>query len=315
MASSPSSRPKELESPPKRLSLPKDSGKGVKQPVVPYDPLQRYLSEIGQYKLLTREEEQELGHRIQETGDPEAARIMVTANLRLVVKIALEFQQVWMSGVLDLIQEGNMGLLQAVSKFDPYKNVKFSYYASFWIKAYILKYIMDNWRMVKIGTTQAQRKLFFRLKKEKQALTDQGFSPQPKLLAGRLGVSERDVIDMEQRMDGWDASLDAPLTDDSDTQRIDLFVDDQEGTDDQVARKEIEQILRDKIGLFKKTLTPREREIFELRIFSENPETLQDIGDRYKISRERVRQIENAVIRKLRTFMKEELPDFENYAP
>jgi len=281
--------------------------------VVLYDPLQRYLAEISQYKLLTREEEQRLSRRIQKTGDPKAAHIMITANLRLVVKIAFEFQQMWMNNLLDLIQEGNIGLLQAVSKFDPYKNIKFSYYASFWIKAYILKYIMDNWRMVKIGTTQAQRKLFFRLKKEKQALTDQGFSPQPKLLANRLGVTEQDVIDMEQRMDGWDASLDAPLSDDSDSQRLDFFVGEHVSTDEQLAKKQIEQLLRDKITLFKEKLTPREREIFELRVFSEDPETLQDIGDRYKISRERVRQIENAIIQKMRTFMKKELPDFDSY--
>ena len=128
--------------------------------LVKFDPLQRYLSEISKYKLLTREEEKELAIKIQEYGDSEAAYAMVTANLRLVVKIALEFQRVWMQNLLDLIQEGNIGLMQAVKKFDPYKNVKFSYYSSFWIKAYILKFIMDNWRLVKIGTTQGQRKLF-----------------------------------------------------------------------------------------------------------------------------------------------------------
>ena len=132
-----------------------------------------------------------MGRRIQEDNDQEAAYILTTSNLRLVVKIALEFQRIWMQNLLDLIQEGNIGLVRAVKKFDPYKNVKFSYYASFWIKAYILKFIMDNWRMVKIGTTQGQRKLFFRLKKEKQRLIEQGFDPKPKLLSERLGVSEQ----------------------------------------------------------------------------------------------------------------------------
>ena len=147
--------------------------------IVRYDPLQRYLMEISQYRLLTREEEINLAKRIQETGDRDAAYVLVTSNLRLVVKIALEFQRIWMQNLLDLIQEGNIGLMQAARKFDPYKNVKFSYYASFWIKAYILKFIMDNWRLVKIGTTQGQRKLFFKLKKEKQNLIDQGFDPKP----------------------------------------------------------------------------------------------------------------------------------------
>jgi len=138
--------------------------------LVKFDPLQRYLTEISNYKLLTREQEKELGIQVREHGNKEAAYRLVTSNLRLVVKIALEFQRVWMQNLLDLIQEGNIGLMQAVKKFDPYKNVKFSYYASFWIKAYILKFIMDNWRLVKIGTTQGQRKLFFKLKKEKQKL-------------------------------------------------------------------------------------------------------------------------------------------------
>ena len=191
--------------------------------LVKFDPLQRYLSEISKYRLLTRDEERDYGIRVKEQGDKEAAYALVTANLRLVVKIALEFQRVWMQNLLDLIQEGNIGLMQAVKKFDPYKNVKFSYYASFWIKAYILKFIMDNWRLVKIGTTQGQRKLFFKLKKEKQRLIDQGFDPKPKLLSERLGVSEREIVDMDQRLDGWDVSLDAPLKNDSETERIEFL--------------------------------------------------------------------------------------------
>jgi RNA polymerase sigma-32 factor len=238
---------------------------------------------------------------------------MVTANLRLVVKIALEFQRVWMQNLLDLIQEGNIGLMQAVNKFDPYKNVKFSYYASFWIKAYILKFIMDNWRLVKIGTTQGQRKLFFKLKKEKQKLIDEGFDPKPKLLSERLGVSEREIVDMDQRLDGWDVSLDAPLKDDSDTERIEFLGADVESTEDQVAKKEMEALLHNKISEFKKMMTSRELDIFEQRIFSDSPATLQEIGDRYSISRERVRQVEKNIIKKMREFFKREIPDFDMY--
>ncbi len=281
--------------------------------LVKFDPLQRYLAEISKYNLITREQEQELGRKIQEEGDTEAAYVLVTANLRLVVKIALEFQRLWMQNLLDLIQEGNIGLIQAVRKFDPYKNVKFSYYASFWIKAYILKFIMDNWRLVKIGTTQGQRKLFFKLKKEKQKLVDQGFDPKPKLLSEKLGVSEREIVDMDQRLNGWDVSLDAPLKDDSDTERIELLDTDVESTEDRVARKEIENLLHNKIDEFKKTMSPRELEIFEKRIFSDTPATLQKIGDRYGISRERVRQVENNIIKKLREYFKREIPDFESY--
>jgi RNA polymerase sigma-32 factor len=281
--------------------------------IVKFDPLQRYLSEISKHKLLTREQEIELGKRVMEDDDSEAAYILVTANLRLVVKIALEFQRVWMQNLLDLIQEGNIGLMQAVKKFDPYKNVKFSYYASFWIKAYILKFIMDNWRLVKIGTTQGQRKLFFKLKKEKQKLMDEGFDPKPKLLSQKLGVSEREIVDMDQRLDGWDVSLDAPIKDDSDTERMELLNTDVESTEDRMAKKEIESLLHNKIAEFKKTMTTRELEIFEKRIFSDSPETLQEIGDRYNISRERVRQVEKNIVKKLRDFFKREIPDFDFY--
>jgi RNA polymerase sigma-32 factor len=293
-----------------------DAGKTSKsgdRALVKFDPLQRYLSEISKYNLLTREQERELGIRYQEYGDLDAAYVLVTSNLRLVVKIALEFQRVWMQNLLDLIQEGNIGLMQAVKKFDPYKNVKFSYYASFWIKAYILKFIMDNWRLVKIGTTQGQRKLFFKLKKEKQKLIDQGFDPKPKLLSERLGVTEREIIDMDQRLDGWDVSLDAPLKDDSDTERIEFLSADAVSVEDQVAKKEMETLLREKIAEFRKKMTDRELEIFDSRIFSDTPATLQEIGDRYGISRERVRQVEKNIVKKMREYFKKEIPDFEVY--
>jgi len=282
--------------------------------LVKLDPLQRYLNEISRYGLLSREEEKEMAVKVYEHDDPDAAYIMVTSNLRLVVKIALEFQRIWMQNLLDLIQEGNIGLMHAVRKFDPYKNVKFSYYASFWIKAYILKFIMDNWRLVKIGTTQGQRKLFFKLKKEKQKLIDEGFDPKPKLLSERLGVSEKEIIDMGQRLDGWDVSLDAPLKNDSDSERIDFISTEDESIDDRVAKKEMETILHEKIEEFRKKMTKREVEIFNQRIFSDDPVTLQEIGDKYGISRERVRQIEKNIVKKMRDFFKREIPDFDSFA-
>lgn len=295
-------------------TTPKSKEKGTTEKnLVKFDPLQRYLHEISQYKLLTREEEQELGKRVQEDGDQEAAYKLITSNLRLVVKIALEFQRIWMQNLLDLIQEGNIGLMQAVKKFDPYKNVKFSYYASFWIKAYILKFIMDNWRLVKIGTTQGQRKLFFKLKKEKQRLIDEGFDPKPKLLSDRLGVSEKEIVDMDQRLDGWDVSLDAPLKDDSNTERIEFLTTDADSVEERVATKEIEALLHNRVFEFKKKLSKRELEIFDNRVFSDNPMTLQDIGDRYGISRERVRQVEKNIIKKMKAFFKDQLPEFESY--
>ncbi len=282
--------------------------------LVKFDPLQRYLAEVSRYRLLTRDEERSLALRVWEENDREAAYMLVTSNLRLVVKIALEFQRVWMQNLLDLIQEGNIGLMQAVKKFDPYKNVKFSYYASFWIKAYILKFIMDNWRLVKIGTTQGQRRLFFKLKKEKQKLIDQGFDPKPRLLSERLGVSEREIVDMDQRLDNWDLSLDAPLKDDSDTERMDFMSTDSVSAEDTMAKKEMDVLLHNKIEDFRKGLTERELEIFDQRIFAENPATLQEIGDNYDISRERVRQVEKNIVKKMREFFKEKMQDYDAYA-
>jgi len=287
--------------------------KGAEKSLVKYDPLQRYLMEISKHKLLSRDREHELAVKIFEHDDREAAYEMVTSNLRLVVKIAFEFQRVWMQNLLDLIQEGNIGLMQAVRKFDPYKNVKFSYYASFWIKAYILKFIMDNWRLVKIGTTQGQRKLFFKLKKEKQSLIEQGFDPKPKLLSERLGVTEKEIVDMDQRLDGWDVSLDAPLTDDSNSEKIEFISYGSESAEEQVSKKQMDNMIHGKIEEFRKLMTKRENEIFDLRIFSDSPATLQEIGDRYGISRERVRQVEKNIITKMREFIREELPDFASY--
>ncbi len=282
--------------------------------LVKFDPLQRYLAEVSRYRLLTRDEERSLATRVREENDRDAAYMLVTSNLRLVVKIALEFQRIWMQNLLDLIQEGNIGLMQAVKKFDPYKNVKFSYYASFWIKAYILKFIMDNWRLVKIGTTQGQRRLFFKLKKEKQSLIDQGFDPKPRLLSERLGVSEREIVDMDQRLDNWDLSLDAPLKEDSDTERMDFLSTEAESAEDSMAKKEMDVLLHNKIEDFRKGLTERELEIFDQRIFAENPATLQEIGDNYDISRERVRQVEKNIIKKMREFFKEKMQDYDAYA-
>ncbi|MCG8637885.1 MAG: RNA polymerase factor sigma-32 [Desulfobacterales bacterium] len=297
----------------KDFLVPAKSRTSNSKALVKSDPIQSYLNEINRYKLLTREQEVELGKRIQEEGDQEAAYIMTTSNLRLVVKIALEFQRIWMQNLLDLIQEGNIGLVQAVKKFNPYKNVKFSYYASFWIKAYILKFIMDNWRMVKIGTTQGQRKLFFRLKKEKARLIEQGFDPKPKLLSERLGVSEKEVVDMDQRLANWDLSLDEPLKNDSNTERIEFINVESDSSEDRVAKKEIEDILHTKVGEFKKTLNDRELDIFDRRIFSDSPQTLQEIGEVYSISRERVRQIENNILKKMKAYFKKDMPDFDMY--
>ena len=293
----------EIEAP--LQSYPSDS-------LVPYDPLKHYLMEIKRYPLLSREEEQRLATRYKEKGDMEAAYRLITSNLRLVVKIALSFQRHWMRNLMDLIQEGNIGLMQAVKKFDPYRGYKLSYYASFWIKAYIIKFIMDNWKLVKIGTTQAQRKLFFNLRKEKERLISMGFEPRPKLLAERLDVKESEVIEMDQRLGSWEVSLDAPVKEDSDSDHQSFIPSDEIGADEQLADYERKELLKTKLASFRTTLLEKERFIFDQRLMAEDPMTLQEIGDLYGISRERVRQIQVRITKKIKTYLQEEIEGIED---
>ncbi|MBL7211387.1 MAG: RNA polymerase factor sigma-32 [Desulfobacteraceae bacterium] len=279
--------------------------------LVPYDPLQMYLLEIKRYELLTREEEKELGIRVREKKDQKAAYRLITSNLRLVVKIAMDFHRYWTKNLLDLIQEGNLGLLQAVGKFDPYRGIKFSYYASFWIKAYMLKFIMDNWKLVKIGTTQSQRKLFFNLAKERDKLIAQGFSPEPKLLAERLDVKEEEVVEMSQRLGGWEVSLSSPVSDDSREAYGALLPDPGKAVDEEISEKESRNLLTHQLKQFRKTLSGKEADIFDSRIIAEKPLTLQELGDKYSISRERVRQIQEKTVKNIKKWLKEEIPNFE----
>ena len=277
------------------------------------DPLQRYLVEIRRYKLLTKEEEHQLALTYREKKDPDAAYQLITSNLRLVVKIALEFHRAWVMNLLDLIQEGNIGLMQAVKKFDPYKGVRLSSYSSFWIRAYILRFILDNWRLVKIGTTQAQRRLFFNLQKEKAKLEALGYSAEPKKLAEAMGVKEKEVIQMDQRMSSWEASLDAPMRDDAERSLMDFLPGNKELIDGKLEDNEIKSILYEKLKDFKKTLKDKELDIYQNRLLAENPATLQEIGDKYGITRERTRQIEERLLRKIKDFLKEEIPGIEDY--
>ncbi|MCD6298267.1 MAG: sigma-70 family RNA polymerase sigma factor, partial [Deltaproteobacteria bacterium] len=231
--------------------------------LVPYDPLQMYLLEIKGHELLTREEEKELAIRVREKEDEKAAYRLITSNLRLVVKIAMDFHRYWAKNLLDLIQEGNVGLLQAVKKFDPYRGIKFSYYASFWIKAYMLKFIMDNWKLVKIGTTQSQRKLFFNLAKERDKLIAQGFAPEPKLLAERLDVKEEEVVEMSQRLGGWEVSLSSPVSDDSRESYGDFLPKPGKSIDENLSEAQTRKLLTEKLQEFRKTLSGKEADIFD----------------------------------------------------
>lgn len=278
--------------------------------------LQLYLAKIGRYPLLTPEEEHDLAVRYQEEDDRHAAYRLVTSNLRLVVKIALEFQRTWMNNLLDLIQEGNVGLMQAVKKFDPYRGIRLSSYASFWIKAYILKFILDNWRLVKIGKTQTERKLFYNLYKEKERLHQLGYDPGPKLIAQRLNVKEEDVIKMDQRLGYWEVSLEKPIRDDTSSKSIrDLLPGTTKPVDERLGDEQLRALIRQKLKEFRETLEGREREIFDERLMAQEPLTLKELGDRYGITKERTRQIESRLLDRIRDCLVREIPDAEQIIP
>ncbi|HEY7217151.1 MAG TPA: RNA polymerase factor sigma-32 [Candidatus Binatia bacterium] len=278
-----------------------DNPKG--KALVPFDPLQRYLAEIRRFKLLSREEEHRLAVQYKELGDLEAAYKLVTANLRLVVMIAREYQKAF-KNLLDLIQEGNMGLMEAVKNFDPYRGVRFPSYAVWWIRAYMIRYIMNDWRMVKIGTTQAQRKLFFNLQKEKDRIEAEGLTPGPKLLAQRLHVKEDEVVEMEQRLASRDLSVDVPIGDEDEATMLNFLPDNKQTPEEQFAETQYRDLLRDKMEQFAKTLKDKELVIYRERLLNEEPLTLREIGEKYGISRERVRQIEERVKKKLKSYLK-----------
>ncbi len=270
------------------------------------DQLYQYISEISKYKLLSESEEKELVSKLSETGDIEVAKKLVLANLRLVVKIAMEYKSAY-KNVMDLIQEGNMGLMKAVSKYDPSKGAKLSYYASWWIKSYILKFILDNFRLIKIGTTAEQKKLFYNLMREKEKLMNQGISPEPKLLSDNLGVSEKAVKEMDTRLSsrGAEVSIDTPVSDDSSSGATlgDFLQDDEQAIEDVLAHQQDLKLLEENLGEFIKGLKPRDQEIFKKRLLSEVPPSLQSIADDYGVSRERIRQIESRLLDKLKVYM------------
>jgi RNA polymerase sigma-32 factor len=227
-----------------------------------------------------------------------------------VVKIAYEYRRAAFN-ILDLIQEGNVGLMHAVRKYDPFKGVKLSTYAAWWIRAYILRFIMDNWRMVKLGTTEAQRKLFFNLRKEQQKLAAEGFAVGPKLLAERLGVTEEEVVEMDRRLSGDEVWLDAPVGEDGERSFGEHLPAPHRRADDALEEEQIKAALREEMEAFAQTLDERERFIFEKRLTSDEPMTLQEIGDSFGISRERARQIEAKLVKGLRARLRERMPDLD----
>ncbi|UCF36664.1 MAG: RNA polymerase factor sigma-32 [Acidobacteriota bacterium] len=269
-------------------------------------PLQRYLLEIQHFEPLSAEEEHRLAVRYQDEGDQEAAYRLVTANLSLVVKISRLYNRVY-HNVIDLIQEGNIGLIEAVKRFDPHKGNRLPTYASWWIKAYIIKFIIDNFRIVRVGTTNERRRLLFNLRKEKEALRQQGIEPTPALIASRLQVTEEDVRAVESNIESGDLSLDSYVSEDSGIQFVDTLRNSDVQVDDQLARGELAELFNRKLKEFSKKLSPRELSILHERLLTDEPKTLQEIADEYGVTREAIRLSEKSLINKIKSYMEEAL--------
>ena len=285
--------------------------KREKGSLVPRDPLTAYLQEIQKHELLSEEEERRLAVKFKEEGDLNAAYRLTTAHLMLVVRIAMTFKREWNS-LMDLIQEGNVGLMKAVKNFDPLRGVRLSAYATWWIRSYMLKYIIDNWRLVRVGTTNVRRKLLFNLKREKEKLEREGFAPTTKLLAERFGVDEGEVIDVEASLGAADVSMDAPVHPGS-TVTPENSMAHSDSTAQQVESNLFRTRLRKKLAEFAVDIKPIEKEILEDRVLSESPQSLQAIGDRHNITREAVRQAEARLLKKIKAYIEEHLPEAAEY--
>jgi RNA polymerase sigma-32 factor len=261
------------------------------------DPFRMYLHEISKHPLLTKDQEREVTESISRFKDSKAEQRLVVSNLRLVVKIAMDYYSSHLN-ILDLIQEGNVGLIRAVRKFDPEKGTRFSTYASFWIRAYILKYLMDSWSMVKVGTKDSQRKLFYSLNKEKERIQREGIVPTLEMLADNFEVSVEDVQEMETRLARGDVSLEQPLYGEGEDTFLDTLSSDQD-IEETVAEREESDMIHRKILEFKKMLNEKERYILDHRIIAEEPITLREIGERFNTSRESIRQLQGKISKKL----------------
>lgn len=275
------------------------------------DLLAHYLSEVRRYPLLDPEEERKAAVAWYEQGDQQAAERLVTANLRLVVKLAFQYHRQW-SNILDLIQEGNVGLVEALSRFDPYRGIRFSSYAQYWIRAMILRFLMDNFRMVRLGSTRNGRKLFFQLQKEKERLIKEGLRPSTRLLAERLDVPESEVISVDQHLRAPAVSLHAPVGADDEGRSLADVVPDNAAThpDDDVAQHELGALVREKLMAFAETLTDeREQAIWTERLTAMDPVPLSVLGKRFDVSKERIRQVESRLRKRLKAFLQAEMGD------
>ncbi len=273
--------------------------------------LDTYLIQINQFPLLTHEEELELARRYRDQNDISAAHRLITSNLRFVVKVALEYKSYGVK-LLDLIQEGNIGLMMAVKKFDPDKGIRFISYAIWWIRAFIQNFIIKTWSLVKIGTTQAQKKLFYKIGKVRKALeSDLENDAKYEALAKDLDVHKEDIIEMEQRMAARDLSLDSPFDEGKELTHLDLLQEESLNQEEILAQEQEKELREKEVERALKRLNEKELFIIKNRIMADDPLTLQEIGDRLNLSRERVRQIESEALKKLK---KEISPSLQLYA-
>ncbi|TLM66808.1 MAG: RNA polymerase sigma factor RpoH [Deltaproteobacteria bacterium] len=271
------------------------------------DGFEHYMARVNRFDLLSAEEEFELATRYQRDGDLDAAHRLVCANLRFVVKVAMEYRGYGLR-LLDLVQEGNIGLMQAVRKFDPERGLRLITYAVWWIRAYIQNYIMKSWSLVKIGTTQAQKKLFYKLAQTRSALRNLTGASSPGEIADELAVDESVVAEMSQRLGQRDISLDVELAEGDDYTLLDILPDRRADQETVLISREERRLLGDRTRQALAGLPPRERRIIEQRILADQPRTLQELADEFRISRERVRQLEQNALRRLRAVLADEEP-------
>jgi RNA polymerase sigma-32 factor len=262
--------------------------------------LESYLIQINQFPLLTQKEEYDLAVRYRKHNDINAAHKLITSNLRFVVKVAFEYKSYGVK-LADLIQEGNIGLMMAVKKFNPEKGYRFISYAIWWIRAYIQNFIIKTWSLVKIGTTQAQKKLFYKIGKVRKALeSDRENEKRYEVLANDLDVTKEDIIEMEQRMSARDLSLDAPFDEDRELTHLDLLQEESVNQEEALLQQQEKKIREREVQNALRRLSEKEAYVIKNRIMADSPLTLQEIGNHLKLSRERVRQIESEALKKLK---------------
>ncbi|MBI5636766.1 MAG: sigma-70 family RNA polymerase sigma factor [Nitrospinae bacterium] len=294
-----------------RSALPERAGGAG--PLAPADPLQYYLATIRSIPRLTPDEEHQLAVRVRDHNDADAALKLVTANLWLAVSIAFEFRNQFQN-MLDLIQEGNIGLMRAIQKFDPFKGVPLPAYATYWVRAYIMKYILDNWRLVRVGTTNTRRKLLFNLNKATRELRNAGIDPTPKRLAEHFATTEDEVTEVQKSLSARDVSLETPLDGEGGHTYADIIGDARRTPAKEVEEEEVFGMVKRHIADFAKGLKDSDRAILEERLMSEDPLTLSEIGEKFGVTREAVRQAEVRLMKRLKAYLREKIPGISDFS-